>query len=683
MLAKQENLYEFISAGKRTFSIPVYQRNYDWRGDECSKLFSDIEAAVEGNRSHFVGTIVYVASTRSNATWNEYSVIDGQQRITSVMLLLKAIYDVSDDEEIKEEIWERFLTNKFVKEEKYRLKLKPIGNDSATWEKIIEGENLADSSSRLWKNYVLFRQKLSGSPFAPHEIFGAIGRLGIVYIQLEAGLENPQVIFESINSTGLNLTQGDLIRNYLLMNCPSSEKQTRLYKDYWVKIEDFCTPAVVPDFVRDYLTMTNHSLTNKKFVYEVFKRHAQDKFSGNEENLLAELLRYAEYYSWFKFCQSGDKKLNSLLRQFHDINSFVAFSPLLWFFDKCFHKKTLSNDGLVEVIKTLLSYQYRRLVCKYSTNALNAVYVALPKEIGEIADMPKKLLEILAGKKRTQTFPRNDEFCAAFSIFDMYTPKLAKYTLAMLENYYNPKEKVELTEQITIEHVMPQTLSAEWKAKLGKGFEQVHSQWLHTIGNLTLSGNNSILGNESYSQKRAVYENSNVYLSRKLAEAADSWGESSIKQRAHRLAEAAAAIWHIPDELDKNTGDADIDYDLQYSFMEHVRITGEKPRSFIFGGEEKFVDSWTGMFVDVLAALHEFDSAIYRKLITHEVMVNRHLAEPIGTDYQFRKKPVEICPGYLTETHFSSQELMAFMQVAIEFYELQDEFLYTLKRKSS
>ena len=682
MYAQEVNFKEFLTTGMRTFSIPVYQRNYEWKESQCLKLFNDIETVALGSGSHFIGTIVYVTSPNTDAIWREFTVIDGQQRITTVMLLLKAIYDVADDENIKDEILEDFLINKRAKDERYRLKLKPIDSDAPVWRGIIENNAEVNRSSNLWKNYESFKKKIIDSKISPQKFLESIGKLRIVYIQLEAGKENPQIIFESLNSTGLSLTQGDLIRNFLLMNCASQERQIMLYQNYWVKIEQYCTPHVIPDFIRDYLTMINASLVNKNEVYDAFKDHARKKFSEREENLLAELRRYAEYYSWFKFCQCDDKEINFLLRQFHEIKSSVAFGALLWFFDKCYDKKVLARDGLISIIKTLLSYQYRRLICKFNTNALNSTYAVLPREIGEAENIPAKLLEILAGKSRTQIFPRNDEFRAAFTVADVYTPGWARYTLAMLENQLNPTEKVELTSKITIEHIMPQTLSATWKADLGKNYEQIQTQWLHTIGNLTLSGTNNAMSNGSYMEKRKTYIDSNVALSRDLAKT-DTWDEENIKKRAEKLSNFALKIWPLPDEYNKVTGSEDIDYSARYNIMEDVKITGEKPKNYIFGGVEKSVDTWSTMFVELLKSLYGFDNVTYEKFITHEVTQKRHLAEPVGSNYQFRTTPAEICKGYLTELHFSAQDLMSFMQIAVELYGLEDEVWYTLKRKST
>jgi uncharacterized protein with ParB-like and HNH nuclease domain len=690
MKAYKENFREFITAGRRTFSIPVYQRNYEWGESECRKLFSDIEFIAESGQTHFVGTIVYVTSENSTGTWNEFTVIDGQQRITTVMLLLKAIHSLTDDEDVKDEIWSDYLTNKRAKEEKYRLKLKPIESDALVWANLIDDGTSTNKASNLWRNYDLFKSWVDASRFTPNELFEAIGKLEIVYIQLETGKENPQLIFESINSTGLNLTTGDLIRNFLLMNCDAPEKQTLLYKNYWIKIEKMLTPKVIPDFVRDYLTMKMGSLVKIGNVYDTFKQYAREHFLGSEESLLAELRRYAEYYSWCMFYQSENKELNSLLYQFHEIKSLIAFEVLLWFFDKCYEKRELSEDGLISVIKILLSYQYRRLVCKaqynfsLSTNALNSTYAAIPREIGDADDIPAKLLDILASKTRSQTFPRNDVFRTAFLTFDLYSAKLAKYTLAMLENSLNPIEKVALTEEITIEHIMPQTLTPVWKVELGKDFEQIHSQLQHTIGNLTLSGNNSKLNNESFSKKKVVYTESNIALSRDAAKA-DSWTAKEIQERASRLFEKALTIWELPEKYNKTSESSQLDYSVNYNIMDDVIITGESPKSYIFGGKEVAVDSWKTLFIGVLRELYEFDASTFEKFRKHETVVRKHLAEPDDTDYQFitSSSGRKVVEGYTAETNYPAQDLLSFTQIAVEIYGLEDDVEFKIKRKSA
>jgi uncharacterized protein with ParB-like and HNH nuclease domain len=685
MTVTKVNFSELITVGRTTFSIPVYQRNYDWKESHCKKLFNDIEAIAGNDKSHFIGTIVCMASQNSNIAWREFTVIDGQQRITTVMLLLKAIYDSIDDDNIKKEICNSFLTNPFATEEKYRFKFKPVECDSLTYAHVIEGNNVVNRSSNLWEKYELFKLLIKNSTHSAKDLFEAIGKLEIVCIELKAEKENPQVIFESINSTGLRLTDGDLIRNFLLMNCVDQDTQTRLYKNYWVKIEKFCTPLYVPDFIRDYLTMKNGILVNKQEVYETFKKYAKDNFFGREQDMLAELYCYAEYYSICKFFKSDNSTLSQLLRQFHEINSQCAFPLLLWLFDKHYKQSTLSEEDLYEVIRILLSYQYRRSICKLPTNGLNKFYVVLLREIDESDNIPEKLLEILTNKVGNQAFPRNDIFRAAFSTSDLYranNTQLAKYTLAMIENELNSKEKVELTKEITIEHIMPQTLNQDWKDELGHDFEQIHSQWLHTVGNLTLSGHNSQLSNESYLFKRKVYRESNFKLSRDAA-TAEYWNANTILSRAERLAQYALRIWSLPEKYNTPAIKSDTDYFAPYNIMDEISVTFTTPVSYIFDGEEFEVESWKDLYIGIVKRLYELEPSDFEKFVNDEIVNKRHLLVPNDSDDVLKlKNGKQLIPGYMTETNFSARDLLSFTQIAVRIYGKEDDVEFTFKPSS-
>lgn len=337
---------------------------------------------------------------------------------------------------------------------------------------------------------------------------------------------------------------------------------------------------------------------------------------------------------------------------------------------------------LGNALHILLCFQFRRSICKYSTNALNKIYAVLPREIGDAEDIPKKILDVLTKKVRTQSFPRNEEFRSQFINADLYSAKLAKYTLAMLENVLNSKEKVSLTEQISIEHIMPQTLSSTWRAELGKNFEQIHAQWLHTIGNLTLSGSNSELGNKTFSEKKTVFAQSNFALSRDIVSFA-SWRVEQILERANKLADMALQIWSLPLEYNATSDNVEIDYSATYNIMDNVKVTNELPRSYIVDDDEKSVDSWKKLFLGVLKFLYEYDQVEFEKILNNETFKNNHLAEPASSDYEYRSKsPDEICPGFYAETGFSAQSLINFTQIATEIYGLQEYIYFTLKRKS-
>lgn len=421
------------------------------------------------------------------------------------------------------------------------------------------------------------------------------------------------------------------------------------------------------------------SLVNKNAVYETFKNFFINDYSGTEEVALKELCRYAEYYHWFRLCKSNDGGINFLLKQFHELKSTVSFGFMLWLFDKSFNENKMTIQQLTESLKTLVCYQYRRSICKKSTNALNKIYTVLPREIGEEKDIPNKLLEVLTKKVRTQSLPRNEEFRIAFINSDLYSAKLAKYTLSMLENKLNSKEKVSLTEHISIEHIMPQTLSKKWIEELGRNYEQIHAQWLHTIGNLTLSGSNSELGNKSFGEKKEIFAQSNFALSRDIACFPD-WQEDSIHDRANKLADLALDIWALPTEYNATTEKIGIDYSATYNIMDDVKITHENPRSYIIDNEEIVIDSWKALFLGVLKFLYEFDPVEFVNLLNNEIFINRHLAEPTDSDYPYRSKSSdEICPGYYAETHHSAKDLISFTQIAAETYGLQDDIFFTLK----
>jgi uncharacterized protein with ParB-like and HNH nuclease domain len=681
MEAGKLDLRSFITAGYRTFTIPVYQRNYEWREKECAKFFYDVETMAKTESMHFVGTIVYVPKP-SNPIWNEFSIIDGQQRLCTAMLLLKAIYDMVADDIIKAQILEDYLTNKWATEEKYRIKLKPIESDESAWLNIFNGTIPADSSSNLCKNYELFKHLVTKSAVSPQKLLESIGRLQIVYISLDAEKENPQIIFESINSTGLSLTTGDLIRNFLLMNYPDSEKQTFLFKEYWLKLENFCPQAVVSDFFRNYLTMKNGVVVNKIDVYDRFKKFTYDNFLGREENLLIELTRFAEYYSWFMFCQSDNPTLNLLLREFHSIKSLVSFSTLLWFFDKCYFEKTLPEKELFEIIRLLISYQYRRLICKsqfnfsLSTNSLNHLYAALPREIGDAENVLERVTDILTSKTGSTLFPRDNDFKTGFTTFDLYSAKLAYYTLSKLEHHLNSKEHVELTDDITVEHIMPQTLNSVWRADLGKESEQTHSQLLHTIGNLTLSGYNPALGNNGYSSKKVEYEKSNFILTRNVAKM-NEWNADTIRERAISLFDSALTLWSLPEKYNAGINSAEIDYSLIYNISDDVKVTGEIPQSLIFDDHEYKVDNWITLFVSLLRCLHDYDPVTFERFVQHESVVRRRLIVRSDTKASGRVK--EIIPGYNYEGILSAQVIMSYSQIAVDMFGVEDKVSYTLK----
>ncbi len=459
MKADNLSFLEFIE-GKRTFYIPVYQRNYDWKRIQCKALFKDIEniATDENRSSHFLGTIVYVEG-ESLANFRKFIVIDGQQRLTSIMLLLKAVVDLTDNEDLKLEIEQSYLTNRFSPEP-LKIKLKPMKQDAGNFHKLINNQIKDMEESQILLNYNLFKDLMEESALSPEEIYQGIQKLEIVYIQLAKERENPQLIFESLNSTGLDLTQADLIRNYLLMG-QDYNQQERLYSDYWVKLERLLPDAMISDFIRDYLTLKTKTIPNKDKVYISFKEYYQRINNYDSEGFLEELKTYGEYYSWFKYCNSPDEEVNKKLSQLQRLKSTVVYPFLLNIFEDCYMYHNIDTSMICRTLDVILSYVMRRLLCEMPANALNKVFASMAKDIGRYdgEDLCDKVALVLAGKKGKAVFPDDILLKEKLMLRNSYKFIHIKYILEQIECKQG-KEIVNFDE-LTIEHIMPQTLTAK------------------------------------------------------------------------------------------------------------------------------------------------------------------------------------------------------------------------------
>lgn len=681
MEANKIRLLEFLGSGKRTFNIPVYQRNYDWKDEHCERLFRDIEkiALSDFTMDHFLGTVVYVVSV-VQPTFVEFVLIDGQQRITSITLLLKALYDVIDDENLKADIYESYIINKRAPEP-LRIKLKPIESDMSAYESILNNEN-SGVETNINNNYMLFKSLIKDSSVSPENLYTALNNIELVYIQLEKDKksENPQMIFESLNSTGLSLTQADLIRNFLLMN-HSYEVQTKLYKMYWLKIEKLLSNSKISDFVRDYLTMKTYKISTKDKVYENFKEFAMDpKNNFDEQGLLEDLLVFAKYYSYFLYFNADNKDINYCLEQLQQLKSTTVYPVLLYLFEDCYIFSKITETELVELMNILISYIFRRQICGYPTNALNKIFATLISEMDESNEQSytDRILTILTQKSTSGTFPKNKEFEIEFIQKDLYKSKIDKYTLSLLENYL-AKEKVFVSNDITIEHIMPQTLTPQWQIELGKRYEEIHSQFLHTVGNLTISGYNSELSNKSFSDKKEIYKDSNISICRNIC-SYESWNDESIKNRAKILFDIALKIWNLPEKYDSQKEASNvIDYTTPYSILANLNVTGEKPKQLILMDMEYSVSSWKDLIRILCRELFDMDSTILYKLIRHNDFTGRE-RYIINDSGEKMISPYKIGEGVFIETNLSSLDILNYCKIICDHYQISDEVYFVLNR---
>ena len=674
MEARKIKLLEFIGNGKKTFNIPVYQRNYDWKEEQCRKLFEDIQNIVKSDYEieHFLGTVVFVSS-KSEMNFNEYVLIDGQQRITSIMLLLKVLHEKVTDENDKEEIWEEYLINKKVPEENLRIRLKPVESDGMPYKKLIE-ENDISLTSNVCKNYRLFEKLIQESNYSAEEIYKALGKIELVYIQLEKGKksENPQMIFESLNSTGLSLTQGDLIRNYLLMN-HEYEKQKILYKNFWLEIEKRITNEKISDFVRDYLTMKNGSISNKDKVYDDFKKYIkQNNENMDEEGILEELKTYSEYYSWFLNGNSPNNKINEKLSEFRYLRNTTVYPLILSVFEDTYSYKNINENELFDILNLLISYIFRRSVCGYTTNSLNKVFASIVVLL-KSKDIYKQIEKGLMSK----SFPGDEEFRAEFIKCNFYKKgtEFCKYTLKLLEIFEN-KEQTDM-ENITIEHIMPQTLNSEWRIELGSKFEQIHSEYINTIGNLTLTGYNPELSNKNFELKKRYYEESNIKMSREIANY-DKWKDTEIKDRAEQLFEKAKRIWKLPQGYDNKNID-NLEYGKNYLLGSNINITGKKPSKLIISGKEYSIKSWKELIEKLCLELYELEPRILRELIYNPSFKGKE-KDIVTQNKEKLRAPVKIDEDLYIESNLNSNAILNYANMIATEYELEEEIFFVLRK---
>ncbi|GAA8849129.1 DUF262 and DUF1524 domain-containing protein [Helicobacter pylori] len=549
MKADATTLLNFIKDNqKNQLVIPIYQRVYSWEKEQCKQLWDDIIKIGRDDKmnGHFIGSILYVKHSG-----NTLLIIDGQQRLTTITLLLIALKDHLSDEVKRKEIEDHYLINSNRDgDKKFRLILSESDKDTLLYLIDKDRRKPSEPSSKIVENFKLFEEWISKNTNQLETIFRGLEKLMIVRIALKKGKDDPQLIFESMNSKAMELAQTDLIRNYIVMET-EVEKQEVFYNKHWRAMEeDFKQNEKWFDrFVRHYLTIKIREIPNINKVYVAFKHYQQER--GIEtEALLQDLQKYCGYFCQIKFKKEANKDLNKALSFLVDLDMDVVY-PLLLELYSDYSDGVLSKQDFIPIIVLIESYLVRRAVCGLGTNSLNKVFPSFTKHIQK--DEYFKSLKVHFGSlTEKQRFPNNDEFKDCFIMIDFYNFKKKKYFFERLENF-DTKEPVP-THEYTIEHIMPQKLDEEWKKALGQDYERIHTQYLHTIGNLTLTGYNQEYSNKSFQEKQGMekgFNQSPLRLNQSLRDL-ESFGEEEIKKRANDLADLALKIWTYP-KLDAET----------------------------------------------------------------------------------------------------------------------------------
>ena len=554
MDARKGNIYEILN-GNKQFLIPVYQRFYSWGIDQCKRLWNDIvDMQRKGKVGHFVGSIVNIAEQAMPTGVQKYMIIDGQQRMATLTLLLLALRDYTIKNSSDATINARRIDNMLLKneyesgDERYKLLLTETDQDILI--SLIEEKPIAeDTRSRLIDNYNFFANKLADKEIQPAEVYESIGKLQVVNITLDRAVDDAQAIFESLNSTGKELSESDLIRNYVLMGLEPLE-QTYVYEHLWRPMEQlfiYETQGTVMDaFFRHYLTMKFSRIPKQGRVYEEFKLYHLNCEFGTIRELCQDLLDYAKYYTNIVFKRNSDIDLKKLYEDIIDLRMEVSYPFLLKIHHDCTEGLITLNE-LKEILKLCISYVLRRAICEIPTNSMNKTFATLKNYI-RLDDYMNSVKAFFVMQDTYKEFPANDKFECAFVSRDIYNMRARNYILSRLENFENKAPII--IENYTIEHIMPQNknLSLEWQADLGTEWHDVQKKYLHTIGNLTLTAYNSEMSDRPFLEKLDMsggFKESALRLN-KYVVLQNKWNEQHIQERANELAKKAEYIWPYP-----------------------------------------------------------------------------------------------------------------------------------------
>jgi uncharacterized protein with ParB-like and HNH nuclease domain len=678
MKANELPINNFLQAPNVQFVIPVYQRNYDWTTDECNQLVNDILSVEKDDRgTHFIGSIVFIhEGTYSTSEVKELVIIDGQQRLTTINIFYVALYRFAKDNGLlkdSEMLYNMFLVNQYVQNESSKLKLKQTDSNSMAFKAIMNStENQFHSYSNVIENYNFFRDLISEDNF--QTIINGLKRLIFVEISLERGKDDPQRIFESLNSTGLELSQSDLIRNFILMDLEPKD-QNRIFENVWSPIEENARDlskqkSLVSDFIRDYLTLKTKKIPNKNKVYVEFKKlYAQksdDDFNQELENIKLLSLHYKKLINPNII---SDPNLRREIEYISRLEINVAYPFLLQVFEDA-ENGVIDSETLLKVLRLIQSYAWRRFIVGLPTSALNKIFMTLYSEIDH-EEYYDSLELALIRKKQSGKFPTNEDLKIALKDKDLYNIKAKNrnYMFELLENHNNREYVDTSNEKITIEHIFPRNPNEDWKTTMSETeYTLFKDRYLNTIGNLTLSGNNGALSNKSFSSKKEMnndageqgYKYSRLWLNHYLKEI-DTWSRKQYNTRSELIFDRFLSIWQYPSVemslVEENT---------EENIFDIESATNKKLDYFIFENTKVEESAVAQMYFYVIKELF--------KKNTQLLINNQEVIKSSKSKSDFRS-PQEIINGYFVEFNIDSNSKFRNLKKLLSLFEMEEELI--------
>ena len=680
----------FLGQNGRQYKIPVYQRNYEWSWEQCDKLFEDVVTAGQRNQLHFCGSIVFKPIAPTKGIGNNI-VIDGQQRLTTIYILLKALSDMAQNDSEKMlpqgAIFNTDQYNQFQLDETSKMKLKPAkDNNDQLLDLIYDKHDKIDTTCEIYRNYEHFCDLIRGKQaegITVSDIYRGIGLLTVAVIQLDDN-DNAQEIFERINSTGIPLSLSDKIRNFVLM---TEVDQDRLYESYWLKAEQILSRDQLEGFFLHYLNFKMDGFTKESTAYDDFKAlYVRGRYTN--ETMLGEILHYAQQYHAF-YC--GDKlhlsnEANQFLDSIRKLNQTTVYIFLFSVFDD-FEAGVIDDETLCKVLRLLLNYSIRRLICEVGSNSLRGLYKTL---YGRVFNRPENknnyydaIVSFLLQLTSKDVMPSDAEFVVALKERNLYRKNaLCKYLLVAIEN--QGKEQIK-TDALTIEHIMPQNknLSTAWQKMLGSDWELVRERYLHTLGNLTLTGYNSELGDLPFAEKLDMLSDKNTHVTVLYSDVKDKteWNAQTIEARSERLSKKVLKLFPI--ELPTTKIDfSDPRYQL-YTVADPHNATYKWVNYYELLGERVNVDSFALMVRSVAGKLYNLNSSIIDRMARSLEVFPAWQNPVFAYDKDAIRNAVKLKndSDIYISTGYSAYDCICFIKALLKKYDLdlEEDFVYSAR----
>jgi len=688
MKGSEAKFVAYMQGSDKRFVIPVYQRNYDWKTENCKQLYDDLKKVIKNNRaSHFFGSLV---SVHNDGTYNEFLVIDGQQRLTTISLLLLAMYNlmksgtvVPKQANLADKIYKTYLIDEW-QEDETRIKLKPVKNDRMAFERLFDDNEEHIPESNLTVNYNYFYSRIQREEITIDELYDAITKLEIINITLHQE-DKPQLIFESLNSTGLALSEGDKIRNLILMELPAKQ-QSEFYEKYWNKIE-VCTKYDVSLFIRDYLSVKQQEIPAMAKIYTTFKSYKEEH--KDTEPLLQELLQYARWYEILLKGKTSNKALDASINRLNRLETTVT-RPFFLEILRMWVESKITLDEVGNIFSFTESYLFRRSICDLPTNALNKIFLTMHKEIlrydGSEDNYFEKFKFALLSKTEHGRFPDDTEFGQAFETRQIYlmNSKNKIYLLERLENYSTVEDK-DIYRHIddgdySVEHIMPQHLTPTWIKSLGEDYENIHETWLHRIANLTLTGYNSKYSNSDFEEKRDIangFRDSGLRMNTWISKQT-KWTLSELEERSTILKAQAMSIWSMP-ETGYQPAEKQLD---SFSLEDDTNLSSRVLARYSYKNTEQPVESWIDMFERVVKTLHDEDETVLTT-IAHTNDADNELSPYIKSDPQNLRSPIKIGDKIFIERNTSTTTKITILRKLFKAYNVSTDDLVFYLRDSN